>query len=68
MVIEKEVSKIMDKPLLLGGDFNGITHVEESTGCSRENLMWQWLREKQDQGKLVDCVKIGFKAPACLRG
>ena len=32
-------------------------------GSSQENLMWQWLREKEDQGKLVDSVKIGFNAP-----
>ena len=51
MVIEEEVSKIMDKPLLMGGDFNGITRIEESAGISRENLMWQWLRENEDQGK-----------------
>ena len=35
MLIEGEVSKIMDKPLLIGGDFNGITRIEESTGSSR---------------------------------
>ena len=63
LVIEEEVSKIMDKPLLMGGDFNGITRIEESTGISRENLIWQWLSEKEDQGKLVDCVRLGFKAP-----
>ena len=63
MVIEEEVSKIMDKPLLMGGDFNGITPMEESAGTSRENLMWGWLREKEDQVKLVDCVKLGFKGP-----
>ena len=30
MVVEEEVSKIMDKPLLMGGDFNGITRLEEA--------------------------------------
>ena len=39
MVIEEEVSKIMDKPLLMGGDFNGITRIEESTATSRDNLL-----------------------------
>ena len=25
--------------------------------------MWGWLREKEYQGKLVDCVKLVFKGP-----
>ena len=53
----------MDNPLLMVGDYNGITRLKEATGISREILMWGWLREKEDQGKLVDCVKLGFKGP-----
>ena len=53
----------MDNPLLMVGDYNGITRLEEATGISRDNLMWGWLREKEDQVKLVDCVKVWFKGP-----
>lgn len=61
--IEDAIEKLVEQPLLLGGDFNGITRKEETTCMSRDQLMWEWFREKEDQGKLVDCVKVGYKGP-----
>ena len=24
-------------------------------------LYWEWLRDMEDRGKLVDCIKVGYK-------
>ena len=59
--IESVLSKLSEQPLLVGGDLNGITNVRESTCRSRNVLYWEWLRYMEDRGKLVDCIKVGYK-------
>ena len=44
-----------------GGDFSGITNVRESTCSSSNVLYWERLRDMVDRGKLVDCIKVGYK-------
>ena len=43
--IESVLSQLSEQPLLVGGDFNGITNVRESTCRSINVLYWELLRD-----------------------